>query len=79
MNILEGVLLGKSTQYVRKWGKQKEVIRKYKYDFDNDKFPNKSKSEVTKLAGKRLGCFCKPAACHGDILADYLNSLDDGN
>ena len=58
---------------------REEVIRKYKYDFDNDKFPNKSKTEVTKLAGKKLGCFCKPAACHGDVLADYLNSLDDGN
>lgn len=21
------------------------------------------------LRGKRLGCFCKPAACHGDVLA----------
>lgn len=21
------------------------------------------------LRGKRLGCFCKPEACHGDILA----------
>ncbi len=20
------------------------------------------------LRGKRLGCFCKPAACHGDVL-----------
>ena len=55
-----------------------EVIRKYKYDFDYDKFPNKSKNEVFKLAGKRLGCFCKPELCHGDVLADYLNSWDDG-
>lgn len=55
-----------------------EVIRKYKYDFDFEKFPNKEKSEVYKLAGKRLGCFCKPQACHGDVLADYLNSWDDG-
>lgn len=55
-----------------------EVIRKYKYDFDYEKFPNKEKSEVYKLAGKRLGCFCKPQPCHGDVLADYLNSLDDG-
>lgn len=55
-----------------------EVIRKYKYDFDFDKFPNKNKSEVYKLAGKRLGCFCKPQSCHGDILADFLNSWDDG-
>ncbi|NBL00863.1 MAG: DUF4326 domain-containing protein [Erysipelotrichia bacterium] len=55
-----------------------EVIRKFKYDFDFNKFPNKDKSKVIELAGKRLGCFCKPEACHGDILADYLNSLDDG-
>lgn len=57
---------------------REEVIRKYKYDFDYEKFPNKEKSEVYKLVGKRLGCFCKPQACHGDVLADYLNSWDDG-
>lgn len=55
-----------------------EVIRKFKYDFDYEKFPNKEKSEVFKLRGKRLGCFCKPEACHGDVLADFLNSWDDG-
>ncbi|WP_305816374.1 DUF4326 domain-containing protein [Photobacterium leiognathi] len=57
---------------------REEVIRKYKYDFDYDKFPNKEKLEVYKLAGKRLGCFCKPQSCHGDVLADFLNSWDDG-
>lgn len=30
------------------------------------------------IKGKTLGCFCKPQACHGDVLADYLNGLDDG-
>ncbi|GAA5213542.1 DUF4326 domain-containing protein [Corallincola platygyrae] len=55
-----------------------EVIRKFKYDFDYEKFPNITKSEVFKLKGKRLGCFCKPEACHGDVLADFLNSWDDG-
>lgn len=57
---------------------REEIIRKFKYDFERDLFPNKSKQEVYKLAGKRLGCFCKPDACHGDVLADYLNSWDDG-
>ncbi len=57
---------------------REEVIRKFKYDFDYEKFPKKDKKEVYKLTGKRLGCFCKPQACHGDILADYLNSYDDG-
>lgn len=54
------------------------VIRKFKYDFDYDKFLNVEKNQVYKLAGKRLGCFCKPHACHGDVLADFLNSWDDG-
>lgn len=57
---------------------REEVIRKFKYDFDYEKFPKKEKKEVYKLIGKRLGCFCKPQACHGDILANYLNSYDDG-
>lgn len=25
------------------------------------------------LKGKKLGCFCKPSPCHGDIIAEYLN------
>jgi len=53
------------------------VIHKYQYDFDRDLFPNKKKSEVYKLAGKKLGCFCKPESCHGDIIANFLNSYDD--
>lgn len=57
---------------------REDVIRMFKYDFDNDKFVKKKKSEVYQLAGKRLGCFCKPEACHGDVLADFLNSWDDG-
>ena len=58
---------------------REEVISRFKYDFDYDKFPKKEKSQVYKLVGKRLGCFCKPEACHGDVLADFLNSWDDGN
>ena len=27
------------------------------------------------LAGKRLGCFCKPKPCHADVLADLANSI----
>lgn len=57
---------------------REDVIRKFKYDFDTDLFLNKKKSEVYRLAGKTLGCFCKPQSCHGDVLADYLNSYDDG-
>lgn len=30
---------------------------------------------ILELKGKTLGCFCKPHACHGDIIAEYLNNL----
>lgn len=29
---------------------------------------------VLALRGKRLGCFCKPNACHGDIIAQWVDS-----
>lgn len=32
------------------------------------------KRRIHELKGKRLGCFCKPDDCHGDIIAEYLNS-----
>ena len=28
----------------------------------------------TELVGKRLGCFCKPQPCHGDVLAELANN-----
>jgi hypothetical protein len=30
---------------------------------------------VAALKGKRLGCFCKPLSCHGDVIAEYLDSF----
>jgi len=61
-------------------GDREEVIRKFAYDFnrgflrDGEGFNEKLKS----LRGHTLGCHCKPYACHGDVLAEYLNKLDDG-
>lgn len=58
-------------------GDRDEVIRKYEYDFERG-FLKISKEDALKLKGKVLGCHCKPAACHGDVIANYINSLDDG-
>ena len=30
-------------------------------------------NSLDKLIGKRLGCHCKPKACHGDILVKLVN------
>jgi len=31
--------------------------------------------DLKTLKGKRLGCYCKPKACHGDILAAIANLI----
>lgn len=57
---------------------REDVIEKYRIFF-NDNFANNPEKlkELKSLRNKTLGCHCKPAACHGDIIADFLNSLDD--
>ncbi|MCU1120333.1 DUF4326 domain-containing protein [Stenotrophomonas muris] len=61
-------------------GDREEVLRKYKYDFDRKllRFFENHDANIESIRGKILGCHCKPSACHGDIIADYVNSLDDG-
>jgi hypothetical protein len=58
---------------IGKDGTRDEVIDKYinylcTTDLDQD---------IDELYGKRLGCFCKPLACHGDILARVANERHD--
>lgn len=54
------------------------VINKYQRYFNEDILsdPEKKKALLS-LRGYRLACHCKPLACHGDIIADYLNSYED--
>jgi hypothetical protein len=48
-------------------GTREEVIQKYEADIiDKPIIIAMIKAE---LKGKILGCYCKPKACHGDILA----------
>lgn len=57
---------------------REDVIQKYKKYFNETYINNPVKlKELKSLKNKTLGCHCKPAACHGDIIAEFLNSLDD--
>lgn len=52
-----------------------ECIEKFKIDFfkkiDCD---IEFKKTVLSLKGKRLGCYCKPKACHGDVIKKWIES-----
>lgn len=54
---------------------KKEALSKYKEYVLNNKYLMDSLDE---LYGKRLGCFCKPGDCHGDILVELVNDKLNG-
>ena len=56
-------------------GDRDAVIAKFKtYFYGKLRTDPRFKQHVLALKGKTLGCFCKPEACHGDVIVDYLDS-----
>lgn len=56
---------------------REEVIEKYATYMRKEflSTPEKLKGLLS-LKGMRLGCHCKPLACHGDVIADFLNTYE---
>lgn len=59
-------------------GTREEVVDKYRaWLWDQMRTNRITAREVAALRGKRLGCYCAPARCHGDVLmaaADWAYS-----
>lgn len=36
-----------------------------------------AKYDLSELRGKTLACWCKPLACHGDVLAEWADQLPE--
>jgi len=54
-------------------GDRDDVISKFRvYWYAPEQYNLRAFARVL-LSGKRIGCWCKPQACHGDIIAEYLN------
>ncbi len=50
-------------------GTREEVIEKFRlYLWEQIKVGKIRKEHLIELDSKRLGCFCAPQACHGDII-----------
>lgn len=53
-------------------GSREDVIRKYRtWILANTSLIKQLRSE---LRGKTLGCWCRPNACHGDVLAELADN-----
>ena len=54
---------------IGKDGSRAEVVQKFKrYILNNAELLK----DLKELEGKTLGCWCKPLACHGDVLIELL-------
>jgi hypothetical protein len=60
-------------------GNRDEVISLYAYYFE-EKLEGEPgfREAVEALRGKKLGCYCAPKRCHGDVIVEYLEGLEDG-
>jgi hypothetical protein len=57
-------------KYLKKLGRDR-VIKMYQEYILNK--PELMKLIPIELKGKRLGCWCKPEVCHGDVLAELAD------
>ena len=65
--------MGESFRNWKRWDRE-EVTAKYTEYILNK--PELLEQIPLELKGKTLGCFCKPLACHGDVLA-YIADADN--
>lgn len=56
---------------IGKDGSREDVIQKYRHWVLAN--PNLISQLSSDLKGKTLGCWCKPNACHGDVLAELAD------
>ena len=62
---------------IGKDGSRKKVIAKYK-DYAL-KYPNLLKAIKTLKKDDKLGCFCHPLPCHGDVIIKLKEMIDENN
>ena len=75
----ETVYIGRGSKFGNKFrigkdGTREEVIEKYrKWLWDEIRKGRVTIEELIALDGETLGCYCKPLACHGDVLVEAIN------
>jgi len=73
------VYIGRGSPYgnpyvIGKDGDRTQVIEKFEKHF-HERMRNDTTffKAVSELRGKHIVCYCSPKACHGHVIAEYLN------
>ena len=62
---------------IGKHGDREAVIRQYRQWITAGEGKHLL-ADLHELKGKQLGCWCKPLACHGDVLAELTDASGEG-
>ena len=58
---------------VKAYGREGCIEKFREYFLERVEVDQEFRERVLALKGKTLGCFCKPSACHGDVIAEWLD------
>lgn len=79
-------MIGRSTQFGNPFLMEKDggnysregCVEAYREWFkDKIRTDPEFQQDVEELRGETLGCYCKPKACHGDVILEYLRGEMD--
>jgi hypothetical protein len=59
---------------IRDGGRENAVALYREYFLNRIRIDPEFASQIQSLKGKRLGCFCAPKLCHGNIIVEYLEN-----
>lgn len=62
---------------VKQYGRTGCIERFVIYFYDRMEIDKEFRAAVLELKGKKLGCYCKPEECHGDVIKQWLDEHDE--
>lgn len=66
------------TKATYKVNSRDDAVKQYaKHLWKQMKSGEVTKEDLLSLDGKRLGCFCKPKACHGDVIVKAIDWIKE--
>jgi hypothetical protein len=82
------VYIGRPSKWGNPFSDKEGTLAKYKVKDRNESVDSFRKyitegegkhllNDLHELKGKTLGCFCKPLKCHGDVLKELIDNLQN--
>lgn len=82
------VYIGRPSKWGNPFSYKEGTLAKYKVKDRNESIESFRKyitegegkhllNDLHELKGKTLGCFCKPLKCHGDVLKELIDNLQN--